>query len=248
MFGLKLIQYWENFHKEIQKCKDNIRYKSGHFTLSSLHWEQLSCHSPSSSENVCLPKVSLRPFLVRSTSQLLSQSRSAVLLKPLETLTDGALAAWQSHTPRPHVFPAANQRHFKGQDTAAKCTGAGAATVGVAGSRAGTGTAFGSLIIGYARSPSLNSSSPTPFWALPSRRPWDSFAWWWPFSSSFPCDRAVSTSHRSFSSVSSALFAPFPISPQAGWGMWLAQGLTEGRQINTVSIIKESMHLVRMRK
>ena len=117
MFGLKLIQYWENFHKEIQKCKDNIRYKSGHFTLSSLHWEQLSCHSPSSSENVCLPKVSLRPFLVRSTSQLLSQSLSAVSLKPLETLTDGALAAWQSHTPRPHVFPAAASKPAPFQGT-----------------------------------------------------------------------------------------------------------------------------------
>merc|ERR1712071_704962 len=33
--------------------------------------------------------------------------------------------------------------------------GAGAATVGVAGSGAGIGTVFGSLIIGYARNPSL---------------------------------------------------------------------------------------------
>lgn len=37
-------------------------------------------------------------------------------------------------------------------DTAAKFIGAGAATVGVAGSGAGIGTVFGSLIIGYARS------------------------------------------------------------------------------------------------
>ncbi|NXS77303.1 AT5G1 synthase, partial [Erpornis zantholeuca] len=36
-------------------------------------------------------------------------------------------------------------------DTAAKFIGAGAATVGVAGSGAGIGTVFGSLIIGYAR-------------------------------------------------------------------------------------------------
>ena len=36
-------------------------------------------------------------------------------------------------------------------DSAAKFIGAGAATVGVAGSGAGTGTVFGSLIIGYAR-------------------------------------------------------------------------------------------------
>ncbi|KFP87532.1 hypothetical protein N310_05341, partial [Acanthisitta chloris] len=39
-------------------------------------------------------------------------------------------------------------------DTAAKFIGAGAATVGVAGSGAGIGTVFGSLIIGYARNPS----------------------------------------------------------------------------------------------
>ncbi|XP_075465316.1 ATP synthase F(0) complex subunit C3, mitochondrial-like [Ascaphus truei] len=38
-------------------------------------------------------------------------------------------------------------------DTAAKFIGA--ATVGVAGSGAGIGTVFGSLIIGYARNPSL---------------------------------------------------------------------------------------------
>ncbi|XP_053661233.1 ATP synthase lipid-binding protein, mitochondrial-like [Anopheles marshallii] len=40
-------------------------------------------------------------------------------------------------------------------DSAAKFIGAGAATVGVAGSGAGIGTVFGSLIVGYARNPSL---------------------------------------------------------------------------------------------
>ncbi|XP_043828300.1 ATP synthase F(0) complex subunit C1, mitochondrial-like [Dromiciops gliroides] len=40
-------------------------------------------------------------------------------------------------------------------DTAAKFIGAGAATVGVAGSGAGIGTVFGSLIISYTRNPSL---------------------------------------------------------------------------------------------
>merc|ERR1712061_366733 len=40
-------------------------------------------------------------------------------------------------------------------DSAAKFIGAGAATVGVAGSGAGIGSMFGSLIIGYARNPSL---------------------------------------------------------------------------------------------
>merc|ERR1711972_561635 len=42
-------------------------------------------------------------------------------------------------------------------DQAAKFIGAGAATVGVAGSGAGIGTVFGSLIIGYARNPSLKA-------------------------------------------------------------------------------------------
>lgn len=40
-------------------------------------------------------------------------------------------------------------------DSAGKFIGAGAATVGVAGSGAGIGMVFGSLIIGYARNPSL---------------------------------------------------------------------------------------------
>ena len=40
-------------------------------------------------------------------------------------------------------------------DSAAKFIGAGAATVGVAGSGAGIGSVFGSIIIGYARNPSL---------------------------------------------------------------------------------------------
>lgn len=39
--------------------------------------------------------------------------------------------------------------------SAAKFIGSGAATIGVAGSGAGIGTVFGSLIIGYARNPSL---------------------------------------------------------------------------------------------
>merc|ERR1711872_41057 len=40
-------------------------------------------------------------------------------------------------------------------DSTAKFIGAGAATVGVAGSGAGIGSVFGSLIIGYARNPGL---------------------------------------------------------------------------------------------
>ena len=44
-------------------------------------------------------------------------------------------------------------------DSAAKLIGAGAATVGVAGSGAGIGSVFGSLIIGYARNPSLKATA-----------------------------------------------------------------------------------------
>ena len=49
-----------------------------------------------------------------------------------------------------HISPIRNDI-----DSAAKFIGAGAATVGIAGSGAGIGTVFGSLIIGYARNPSL---------------------------------------------------------------------------------------------
>eukprot|EP00091_Calanus_sinicus_P007097 TRINITY_DN179_c0_g1_i10.p2 TRINITY_DN179_c0_g1~~TRINITY_DN179_c0_g1_i10.p2 ORF type:complete len:101 (-),score=16.58 TRINITY_DN179_c0_g1_i10:129-431(-) len=58
-------------------------------------------------------------------------------------------------------------------DSAAKFIGAGAATVGVAGSGAGIGSVFGSLIIGYARNPSSsNSFSHTLSWDLLCPRPW----------------------------------------------------------------------------
>ncbi|VDD79979.1 unnamed protein product [Mesocestoides corti] len=40
-------------------------------------------------------------------------------------------------------------------DQAAKYIGAGAATIGVAGSGAGIGSVFGNLVIGYARNPGL---------------------------------------------------------------------------------------------
>ena len=41
--------------------------------------------------------------------------------------------------------------------SAAKFVGAGAATVGAAGSGAGIGTVFGSLMIAYSRNPSLKN-------------------------------------------------------------------------------------------
>uniref|UniRef100_A0A673U707 ATP synthase lipid-binding protein n=1 Tax=Suricata suricatta TaxID=37032 RepID=A0A673U707_SURSU len=97
-------------------------------------------------------------FLVRSPSQLLSRSLSTVALKPPETRTDESLSSWAAPHPLTSLIPS---RSFQTSatsrdiDTAAKFIGAGAATVGVAGSGAGIGTVFGSLIIGYARNPSL---------------------------------------------------------------------------------------------
>ncbi|KTF75924.1 hypothetical protein cypCar_00040431, partial [Cyprinus carpio] len=64
---------------------------------------------------------------------------------------DGSL-----HSVSAAVLPQVSLRSFQTSavtrdiDTAAKFIGAGAATVGVAGSGAGIGTVFGSLIIGYA--------------------------------------------------------------------------------------------------
>ncbi|KAM4807902.1 ATP synthase F(0) complex subunit C2, mitochondrial-like [Rhinophrynus dorsalis] len=54
-------------------------------------------------------------------------------------------------------------------DTAAKFIGVIAVTEGVAGSDAGTGTVFGSLIIGYANNPSLKQQ--LFYYAI--LKPWD---------------------------------------------------------------------------
>ncbi|KAI5237743.1 Atp Synthase F(0) Complex Subunit C2 [Manis pentadactyla] len=98
------------------------------------------------------------PFLVRSTSQLLSRSLSAGVLKRPETLTDESLNNLAAPLPLTSFIPSHSFQTSaisRDIDTAAKFIGAGAATVGVAGSGAGIGTVFGSLIIGYARNPSL---------------------------------------------------------------------------------------------
>ncbi|XP_060022008.1 ATP synthase F(0) complex subunit C2, mitochondrial isoform X1 [Lagenorhynchus albirostris] len=97
--------------------------------------------------------------LIRRTSPLLNRSLSAVVLKRPETLTDESHSSLAA--PRPLTTSLIPSRSFQTSvisrdiDTAAKFIGAGAATVGVAGSGAGIGTVFGSLIIGYARNPSL---------------------------------------------------------------------------------------------
>ncbi|XP_062313916.1 ATP synthase membrane subunit c locus 3a [Osmerus eperlanus] len=95
------------------------------------------------------------PALIRAGSRALYRPLSASVvsrpevknentaLVPLSPFTQAALRGFQTSSVSRDI------------DTAAKFIGAGAATVGVAGSGAGIGTVFGSLIIGYARNPSL---------------------------------------------------------------------------------------------
>ncbi|NXU96536.1 AT5G1 synthase, partial [Cettia cetti] len=83
---------------------------------------------------------------------------SRALARPVSVAVLGRPEAQSAQVSPPVPCPS---RQFRSSalardiDTAAKFIGAGAATVGVAGSGAGIGTVFGSLIIGYARNPSL---------------------------------------------------------------------------------------------
>ncbi|NXX39879.1 AT5G2 synthase, partial [Tricholaema leucomelas] len=107
------------------------------------------------------------PALVRRSSRVLCQPLSASVLSSPEARTEQVIPPNPPFPtfpcpappprqvrpgPRRAVHTSAAHRDI---DTAAKFIGAGAATVGVAGSGAGIGTVFGSLIIGYARNPSL---------------------------------------------------------------------------------------------
>jgi F-type H+-transporting ATPase subunit c len=84
----------------------------------------------------------LRPLSsVASNTSLVKQSEAQTRTTPVSLLP--AIRGFQTSAVSRDI------------DSAAKFIGAGAATVGVAGSGAGIGTVFGSLIIGYARNPSL---------------------------------------------------------------------------------------------
>ncbi|XP_023657610.1 ATP synthase membrane subunit c locus 3a [Paramormyrops kingsleyae] len=97
------------------------------------------------------------PALVRAGSRALYRPLSASVVSRPEVRTGEASVASLPQS----LFSQVALRSFQTSavsrdiDTAAKFIGAGAATVGVAGSGAGIGTVFGSLIIGYARNPSL---------------------------------------------------------------------------------------------
>jgi F-type H+-transporting ATPase subunit c len=87
-------------------------------------------------------RVTARPLCSANGSQLSEKTQEGVLC---QTSSPMQLSLRSLQT-------SAVQRDI---DSAAKFIGAGAATVGVAGAGAGIGSVFGSLIIGYARNPSL---------------------------------------------------------------------------------------------
>uniref|UniRef100_A0A8C2BEM2 ATP synthase lipid-binding protein n=1 Tax=Cyprinus carpio TaxID=7962 RepID=A0A8C2BEM2_CYPCA len=97
------------------------------------------------------------PALVRSGSRVLYRPLSASVLSRPDVSSAEASPAFLPQTAVSQVAVRGFQTSAVSRDidTAAKFIGAGAATVGVAGSGAGIGTVFGSLIIGYARNPSL---------------------------------------------------------------------------------------------
>ncbi|NXC19405.1 AT5G1 synthase, partial [Corythaeola cristata] len=99
---------------------------------------------------------------VRRSTRALCQPLSASVLSSPEARTEQVPPPLPSCPPSgpPQARPGTHRAirtsaAHRDIDTAAKFIGAGAATVGVAGSGAGIGTVFGSLIIGYARNPSL---------------------------------------------------------------------------------------------
>ncbi|XP_030321649.1 ATP synthase F(0) complex subunit C1, mitochondrial isoform X2 [Calypte anna] len=92
------------------------------------------------------------PALLRCCSRALASPVSVSVFSRPELSTLQPAGVPHPQPPRRELQTSSISRDI---DTAAKFIGAGAATVGVAGSGAGIGTVFGSLIIGYARNPSL---------------------------------------------------------------------------------------------
>ncbi|XKL66499.1 hypothetical protein PGB90_009919 [Kerria lacca] len=96
----------------------------------------------------------ISPSFVRPLSSIYSQNNS------LNFLQNNAVLSAPNAVP-PLLYSTSLVRSIQTSavsrdiDSAAKFIGAGACTVGIAGSGAGIGSVFGSLIIGYARNPSL---------------------------------------------------------------------------------------------
>ncbi|KAG9346272.1 hypothetical protein JZ751_008097 [Albula glossodonta] len=95
------------------------------------------------------------PAVLRSGSRVLARPVSVSLFNRPEPRTEQALLPVSGASALQVTRAFQTSAVSRDIDTAAKFIGAGAATVGVAGSGAGIGTVFGSLIIGYARNPSL---------------------------------------------------------------------------------------------
>merc|ERR1712144_159656 len=81
--------------------------------------------------------------------------KSRALARPLSALASQNILEQKANNQIQAVRSLQTSLVRRDIDSAAKFIGAGAATVGVAGSGAGIGSVFGSLIIGYARNPSL---------------------------------------------------------------------------------------------
>jgi len=93
----------------------------------------------------------LRPLASSVASRV--ESTEGAVVAPTSAST--AIASYQGLSAPVGVRSFQTSARVMDIDSAAKYIGAGAATVGVAGSGAGIGSVFGSLIIGYARNPSL---------------------------------------------------------------------------------------------
>lgn len=83
------------------------------------------------------------------------QLKSRALARPLSALATQNVLENKANSQVQAIRSLQTSAVRRDIDSAAKFIGAGAATVGVAGSGAGIGSVFGSLIIGYARNPSL---------------------------------------------------------------------------------------------
>jgi len=102
-------------------------------------------------------------MFVQTASRIAPVARTALsgsFMRPLSSavISQSQTLAAQNTTPvalLPQMRSFQTTAVTRDIDSAAKFIGAGAATVGCAGSGAGIGTVFGSLIIGYARNPSL---------------------------------------------------------------------------------------------
>merc|ERR1711915_503838 len=100
--------------------------------------------------SVCIDPVMM--YNLSKTALPMLRNAARVSVRPQILARPAVLPSSTALVPASSLHTSAPSRDI---EAAAKFIGAGAATVGVAGSGAGIGTVFGSLIIGYARNPSL---------------------------------------------------------------------------------------------